>query len=311
MSAKQRIYREKAKATGTLEKTFHAMEMIAASRIAAARKRASEADPYTRALTQAMAAVALNSEADHPLTRPRTDTKRVAILAIAADRGLAGAYSNTILRETTQLMEELKAQGKEPVLFTSGRKARQYFEFRDVPIEKSWEGDSDKPPPEVGYDMGDTLLRYFLNPDPTQGVGAVELVFTRFYSMVKMVPEIRQMLPLTVVDAPKDEDEDEDSTPLGFGPDGEGLPEYEFMPGVKELLDHLLPLYVTNRIANAMLQAAASELASRQQAMHTATENAQELVRDYERLANQARQAEITQEISEIVSGADALTASD
>lgn len=310
MSADQRIYRQKIKATETLEKTFHAMEMIAASRIAAARRRASEADPYTRALTRAMAAVALHSEADHPLTRPRTDTKRVAVLAIAADRGLAGAYSNTILRETTQLIDELKAEGKEPVLFTSGRRARQYFEFRNVPIERAWEGDSDKPSPEVSYEIGDLLLSYFLNPDPEVGVAAVELVFTRFYSMVKMVPEIRQMLPLTIVDAPKD-DEDEGGPELGFGPDGEGLPEYEFIPDVKELLDHLLPLYVTNRIANAMLQAAASELASRQQAMHTATENAQEIIRDYERLANQARQAEITQEISEIVSGADALTASD
>lgn len=308
MGADQRIYKQKIRATETLEKTFHAMEMIAASRIGAARKRASEADPYTRALTKAVAAVALHSEVDHPLTRPRTDTNRVAVLAIASDRGLAGSYSATILRETQHLLDELVERGKEPVLFTSGRRARQYFSFRNVPIEKSWEGNSDKPSHETSYEVGETLLEYFLNPDPKVGVGAVELVFTRFYSMVRLVPEIRQMLPLTVVDAPSDDDGG--AGELGFGPDGEGLPEYQFMPDVKKLLDTLLPLYVTNRITNAMLQAAASELASRQQAMHTATENAQDLIRDYKRLANQARQAEITQEISEIVSGADALTTS-
>ena len=305
--ADQRVYKQKIKATETLEKTFHAMEMIAASRIGAARRRASEADPYSRALTKAIAAVALNSDVDHPLTRPRTDTNRVAILAIASDRGLAGAYSSTILRETQKLMEDLKEQGKEPVLFTSGRRAKSYFEFRDVPIEKSWEGDSDRPSSQTSYEIGETLLSYFLNPDPEVGVGALDIVFTRFYTLMKLVPEIRQMLPLTVVDAPRDDD-DEDGSELGFGPDGEGLPEYEFLPDVRELLDTLLPLYVTNRITNAMLQAAASELASRQQAMHTATDNAQDLIRDYKRLANQARQAEITQEISEIVSGADALT---
>lgn len=303
--ADQRVYKQKIKATETLEKTFHAMEMIAASRIGAARRRASEADPYTRALTKAIAAVALNSDVDHPLTRPRTDTNRVAILAIASDRGLAGAYSATIFRETQKLMDDLREQGKEPVLFTSGRRAKSFFEFRGVPIEKAWEGDSDRPSHKTSYEIGETLLSYFLNPDPKVGVAALDIVFTRFYTLMKLVPEIRQMLPLTVVDAPRDDDEDAE---LGFGPDGEGLPEYEFLPDVSQLLDTLLPLYVTNRITNAMLQAAASELASRQQAMHTATDNAQDLIRDYKRLANQARQAEITQEISEIVSGADALT---
>ncbi len=303
MGGQQRVYKQKIRATETLEKVFRAMEMIAASRIARARRRASEADPYTGALTRAVAAVAVHSHISHPLTEERDDTNRVAVLAIASDRGLAGAYSATILRETERLMDELREEGKVPVLFTSGRRAAQYFNFRGVPMEKSWEGSSDNPSEQTIYDVGETLLEYFLDPDPDTGVGAVELVFTRFVSMVKQVPEIRQMLPLTVVDAPHDEDSEE----LGFGPDGTGYPEYEFIPNVNTVLDTLLPLYVSNRIANAMLQAAASELASRQQAMHTATDNAGELIRDYTRLANQARQAEITQEISEIVSGADAL----
>ena len=151
-----------------------------------------------------------------------------------------------------------------------------------------------------------TSRHYFTNPDPTQGVAAVELIFTRFVNMLKQVPEIRQVIPLRVVDMPADEDADQPE--LGFGPDGTGYPEYEFIPGVDKILNTLLPLYVTNRITNAMVQAAAAELAARQQAMHTATDNAQELITDYTRLANAARQGQITQEISEIVSGADALS---
>ncbi len=307
MGGQQRIYKQKIRATETLEKVFRAMEMIAASRIGAARTRATEADPYTQALTRAVAAVAVHSDIDHPLTREREDTNRVAVLAISSDRGLAGAYSATILRETSRLLDELKEAGKVPVLFTSGKRAKQYFQFRGVEVEKSWEGDSDRPSEARMYEIGQTLLDYFLDPNSATGVGGVEIVFTRFVSMVKLVPEIRQVLPLSVVDAPSDGTE---GSELGFGPDGTGYPEYEFIPGVEEVLDTLLPLYVTNRIATAMVQSAASELAARQQAMHTATENANDIIRDYTRLANAARQGEITQEISEIVSGADALSQS-
>ena len=305
MSGQQRIYKQKISSTQTLEKVFRAMEMIAASRIGKARTRATEGDAYSRALTKAVAAVAIHSDIKHPLTSEREDTNRVAVLAIASDRGLAGSYTASIMRETERLLEELRERGAEPVLFTAGRRAEQYFRFRGVPIEKSWEGNSDQPSNETIYDVGSTLLSYFLDPNPETGVGAVELVFTRFVSMLRQTPEIRQMIPLTVVDAPRDDEKG--GAELGFGPDGSGFPEYEFIPSVDNVLDTLLPLYVTNRIANALLQAAASELAARQQAMHTATENAGEVIRDYTRLANQARQAEITQEISEIVSGADAL----
>ncbi len=303
MSGAQRIYKQKIASTKTLEKVFNAMEMIAASRIGRARTRATEADPYTHALTRALGAVAAHSDVRHPLTEARVDTNRVAVLAIASDRGLAGAYSATILRETDALLQQLREQGKEPVLFTAGRRAAQFFRHRQIPVQQSWEGASDNPSDELIYEVGETLLGYFLNPDPQVGVAAVNLVFTRFKSMVKQVPEVRTMLPLKVV-----REDAEAGDELGFGPDGEGYPEYEFIPGVNSVLDTLLPLYVTNRIANALLQSAASELAARQQAMHTATENASEMIEDYTRLANEARQAEITQEISEIVSGADALS---
>lgn len=306
MGGKQRIYKQKIRATETLAKVFRAMEMIAASRIGRARKRATEADPYTRALTQAVAAVAVHAHVDHLLTRPRSDTGRVAVLCVASDRGMAGAYSASILRATEKLLTELQEQGKEPVLYTSGRRALHYFSFRSVPIEKSWQGESDNPSAEEMAEISHTLYDAFCEDDPQKAVSEVYLVFTRFKSMISQVPEIRKMLPLTVVDAPSG-----DATRTEGG-DKEALeqdfsPEYEFIPDAQSVLDTLLPLYVRNRISNALLQAAASELAARQQAMHTATDNANDLITNYTRLANAARQAEITQEITEIVSGADAL----
>ncbi|MDO5034920.1 MAG: F0F1 ATP synthase subunit gamma [Actinomycetaceae bacterium] len=307
MAGQLRTYKQRIASTEKLKKVFRAMELIAASRIGAARDKATSAGPYEKALTQAVAAVAVHGGLDHPLTRERTDTKRVAVLAVTSDRGMAGAYSATILRETEKLLDELREQGKEPVLYTSGRRAASYFRFRGVNIAKTWDGESDSPSAEMIRDIGRELLHAFLDEDPNTGVSEVHLVFTRFKNMVSQVPEIRQMIPLTIVDTPQEDTEREKE--LGFEDHPElAFPEYEFEPSEKDVLDALLPLYVENRIRNALLQAAASELASRQRAMHTATDNAEELIRDYTRLANSARQAEITQEISEIVSGADALS---
>ncbi len=208
------------------------------------------------------------------------------------------------MRETDRLLNELREEGREPVLYTTGRRAQQYYAFRDVPVKKSWPGESDNPSTAMIHDVAENLLADFLNPDPEEGVSEIYLVFTRFHSMLKQVPEIRKMLPLTVVDHSETVvDADEESE---LNPD-ELLPEYEFIPDATSVLNQLLPLYVSNRIGNALLQSAASELAARQQAMHTATENADDLITNYTRLANAARQAEITQEITEIVSGADAL----
>ncbi|MDO5721590.1 MAG: F0F1 ATP synthase subunit gamma [Actinomycetaceae bacterium] len=307
MGGKQRIYKQRIRSTQTLKKVFRAMELIAASRIGKARKAATEAGPYEKALSQAVAAVAIHGDMDHPLTRKREDTKRVGVLTVTSDRGMAGAYSATILRETEKLLERLREEGKEPVLFTSGRRASAYFRFRGRQIEQAWEGDSDAPSEENVMAIAKALLDAFLDPDPQAGISEVYLVFTRFKNMVTQVPEVRQMMPLTVVDMPQSDEERERE--LGFEDHPElAFPEYEFEPDEAAVLDALLPLYVENRIRNALLQAAASELASRQRAMHTATENAEELITNYTRLANSARQAEITQEITEIVSGADALS---
>ena len=309
MGGQQRIYKQRIASTTTLAKVFRAMEMIAASRIGAARRAATEAGPYEKALTQAVAAVAVHTDLDHPLTLEREDTKRVAILVVASDRGMAGAYSATILRESEKLISDLTADGFEPLLYTFGRRAAAYFRFRGVTIEREWEGESDSPSPETARDIASVLLERFLDPDPTTGVGSLHLVYTRFKTVMSQVPEVRHMLPLTVVDTPESDEERE--AERGYADDpASALPEYEFIPSPEAVLDTLLPLYVEARIHNVLLQSAASELASRQRAMHTATDNAEELITKYTRLANSARQAEITQEITEIVGGADALSAS-
>lgn len=297
MAGSQRVYKQKIRATQTLKKVFRAMELIAASRITKARTKAQGRDPYTLALTRAVSAVAEHANLDHPLIKGRQDTNRVAVLAITSDRGMAGAYSATVLRETERLLERLESEGKEPVLYVSGRRGESYFRFRGREVVRSWTGSSDNPDAETSTAIADELLGAFLAPAEEGGVGELHVVFTRFVSMVSQVPQVRRMLPLEVV---------EGVTEAGAQP----LPLYEFEPSPDEVLDALLPLYVRNRIYAQHLMAAASELAARQQAMHTATDNAEDLIRDYTRLANQARQADITSEITEIVSGADALASS-
>ena len=306
MGGQQRIYKQRIASTQTLAKVFRAMEMIAASRIGAARRAATELGPYEKALTQAVAAVAIHTDLDHPLTRERHDTPRVAVLVVASDRGMAGAYSATILREAERLVERLEEEGKVPVLYTYGRRAQAYFRFLGVEIDESWEGESDSPSQEISNQIARELLERFTDSDPMTGVCEVHLVYTRFKSMMSQVPEVRRMIPLSVVDAPEG-DRERDEERGEHKVNAELFPEYEFIPSPEEVLDTLLPLYVSSRIRNVLLQAAASELASRQRAMHTATDNAEELITKYTRLANSARQAEITQEITEIVGGADAL----
>ncbi|TDE96025.1 F0F1 ATP synthase subunit gamma [Occultella glacieicola] len=297
MAGQQRVYKQKIRSTQTLKKMFRAMELIAASRIGKARDRAVKASPYTRAITRAVSAVASHTDIDHVLTKDRTDTNRVAILVVTADRGQAGAYSATVLREAEQLRHQLIEDGKEPVLYVTGRRGVSFYTFRGIELEQTWLGDSDNPKVEVAEEIGQTLLDAFRAPADSGGVSELHVVYTRFRSMVSQEPQVLRMLPLEVVEGVAE-------------PTTEVLPLYEFEPSAEAVLDALLPRYIRSRIFNSLLQAAASELSARQRAMHTATENAQDIITNYTRLANQARQAEITQEISEIVSGADALAAS-
>ncbi len=298
MAVSQRVYKQRIRSTQTLKKMFRAMELIAASRISKARDRALQTVPYTRAITRAVSAVATHTDISHPLTSEREDTNRVAMLVITSDRGMAGAYSATVLREAERLRQHLLEEGKEIDLYVLGRRGVGFYTFRDRAIVKAWTGNSDAPTLEQANEVADTLLDAFLTPVEDGGVGELHVVYTRFRTMVSQEPQVIRMLPLEVVEGVSEPGEQE------------ALPLYDFEPDADEVLDALLPRYIRIRIFSAMMQASASELAARQQAMHTATENAEELIRNYTRLANQARQAEITQEISEIVSGADALAAS-
>ena len=313
MAGNQRVYKQRIRSTQTLQKVFRAMELIASSRIGAASRNAQEASPYDHALSQAVAAVGTYSHLEHPITRERTDTNRVAVLVVTSDRGMAGAYSATVLRESERLIDQLVEEGRDPVVFTFGRRAHSYFTFRERDVEFSWVGQSDRPSDAVIDEVAAVLLDYFLYPPSAGGVAEVHIVFTRYVSMVSQVPEVRRMLPLKVVDVAGagelDEAGNEALEKELAAKHGSSMPLYEFEPGPSEVLDALLTRYMGSRIRNALLQSAASELASRQQAMHTATDNAEDLIITYTRLANAARQGDITQEITEIVSGADALGA--
>jgi len=242
-----------------------------------------------------VSAVATFSNVDHPLTKEHEQVRRAAMVVITSDRGLAGAYSSSVLKESEKLAELLREEGKEVIPYLVGRKAVGFYKFRRREFAQEWSGFSDSPKYEMAREIGQRVTDDFIKDFDTGGVDEVHVVFTRFVSMVTQEPEVIRLLPLEVVEGDEAPDADE------------VLPLYEFEPSVDQVLDALLPKYVTERLFNALLQAAASELAARQRAMKSATDNAEELIRKYTRLANQARQAEITQEISEIVGGADAL----
>ncbi len=304
MAVSLREYRAKIKTVESTKKITRAMELIAASRIIKAQQRAQAAAPYARELTRAVSAVATFSNVEHPLTTERENPTRAAILVVTSDRGLAGAYSSSAIKEAERLGEKLREEGKEVDLYISGRKGVAYYKFRDRPIVEQWTGHSDQPTYDVAKAIGEALIGAFIKEEddeteddkvPGAPVDEVHVVYTRFRSMLTQEPTTVRMLPLEIVEgeAPP---EQEDVLPL-----------YEFEPNASEVLDGLLPKYVESRIYFALLQAAASELAARQRAMKAATDNAEDLIKKYKRIANQARQAGITQEISEIVGGVNAL----
>jgi F-type H+-transporting ATPase subunit gamma len=278
------------------KKITKAMELISASRIVKAQQRVAASTPYANELTRAVSAVATYSSTNHPLTTESENPRRAAILIISADRGMAGAYSNNAIKEGEQLAALLKSRGLETASYLVGRKAVNYYRFRNREIAGSWSGFSDTPTYENAKEVADALLTAFLanSTDGKVGVDEIHIIFTEFRSMITQEAQAKRMLPLEVV---------ESSTPVPTGL----LPMYEFEPNAGEVLNALLPRYIEARVFNAMLQSAASEHAARRRAMKSATDNADELIKSLTRRANAARQAEITQEISEIVGGADAL----
>jgi len=295
MGAQLRVYRQKIKSAQTMKKVTRAMELIATSRIAKARTRLAESNPYARAVTQAVSAVATYSNVDHVLVTEREQVRRAAVLVFTSDRGLNGAFSSSVLKEMEELKTLLESQGKEVVYYLVGRKASGYFTFRQRKSEREWTGNTDAPVFSTAKEISDALLEAFTTPYEDGGVEEIHFIYNRFVNVVSQVPTVVRLLPLEVVEG--------DEAPTG----NELFPLYEFEPDAHSVLDGLLPAYIESRLFNAMLHSAASELAARQRAMKSATDNADKLVKDYTRLANNARQAEITQQISEIVGGADAL----
>jgi F-type H+-transporting ATPase subunit gamma len=296
MGAQLRVYRRRIRSVQSTKKITRAMELIAASRIVKAQARVNAAKPYSRQITRVISALASQTATiDHPLLQEQTDEKRVAVLVVTSDRGLAGGYNANALKTAAQLEELLRNEGKEPVPFLIGRKAVSFYKFRNRHIEQSWTGFSEQPDYEHAREVADALIDAFLRTEEEGGVGEIHVVHTEYVSALTQRAVANRVLPLVVEEA--------DEAP----PEDFVLPLYEFEPSPEALLDTLLPRYVQTRVFAALLESAASESASRRRAMKAATDNADELIKSLTRAANSARQAEITQEISEIVGGASAL----
>jgi F-type H+-transporting ATPase subunit gamma len=300
MGAKVREYRRRIKSVQSTKKITRAMELIAASRIVKAQQRIAASRPYAEAITQVVRTVTAEGVVsdDHPLTTPREDRSRAALLLITSDRGLAGGYSANVLRAGEQTSAKLREQGIKTAPFLVGRKALSFYRFRGRDISNSWTGFSEQPSYDDARKVGAALLEQFVKGSVDGGVDEIHLVFTQFESMATQRVIINRLLPLDPDDIPA---EDSDTAADG----SKGIIEFE--PEGSGVLDALLPRYLTARVYAAMLDAAASEQAARRRAMKSATDNADDLIKALTRDSNSARQAEITQEIMEIVGGAEAL----
>ena len=302
MAATLRELRGRIRSAGSIKKITKAQELIATSRIAKAQARVEAARPYSAEITNMLSDLAAESALDHPLLVARENPKRAAVLVVSSDRGLCGAYNANVLRRAEELISLLREEGKAPVLYVVGRKALGYFTFRNWTITESWIGFSDKPTYEQSQEIADTLVAAFLagaddegegpGADGIFGVDELHIVFTEFKSMLTQVAEARRIAPMVV------EYVEEDTGPHTL---------FSFEPDATTLFESLLPRYVATRIFSALLEASASESASRRRAMKAASDNADDLIKILTLMANRERQAQITQEISEIVGGANAL----
>ena len=305
MAGQVQVLRRRIRTVRSTKKIAKAQELVATSRIARAQERVAASKPYANAITDVLTALASNASVDHPLLSPRERVRRAGVLLITSDRGLAGAYNANAIRTCEQLISRLRSDGKDVALYVIGRKGVGYYRFRNRPIAASWTGFSERPGFENARQVGESLLEAFVagaddeeaehGPDGLEGVDELHIVSTRFRSLMTQTAEAHFLAPMQV--------EEREREP--------GLrPAYEFEPEAEELLTALLPKYLNTRIYAALLESAASESASRRRAMKSASDNADDLLKRYTREMNSARQAAITQEISEIVGGANALAAS-
>jgi F-type H+-transporting ATPase subunit gamma len=295
MGAQLRAVRRRIATVKSTAKITKAQELIASSRIIKAQQRARAAEPYAKEITAAVeAVVSRSSNISHPLTTEPTNPTRAAVLILTSDRGFAGGYNAQVLREAQALNAALAERGIEPVPFVSGRKGIGWHRFRDKAMAGEWAGYSDTPRHANATEITQALLDAFNRPAEEGGVDEIHIVYTEFVSMLTQQPVIHRLLPLQIIDA----------TDREPGP----IPVYDFEPSPERVLNELLPWYIESRIFQALLDAAAAEIAARRRAMKSATDNANDLLEQLTRDANKARQAEITQEISEIVGGANALS---
>jgi F-type H+-transporting ATPase subunit gamma len=296
MGAQVRIYKRRIRSVSATKKITKAMEMISASRIVKAQRQVAASTPYADELTRAVAAVATGSNTQHPLTTESEKPVRAAVLLVTSDRGLAGGYSANAIKKAERLTERLRAEGKEVDAYIVGRKGVAYYGFRDRKVAQSRTGFTDRPVYADAKAVAGPLIEAVRKDAAEGGVDELHIVFTEFVSMMTQNPVDKRLLPLSLDEAKGEVEKKEQVLPL-----------FDFEPSAEEVLDALLPRYVESRIYNALLQSAASEHAARRRAMKSATDNAEDLIKSLTRLANQARQADITQEISEIVGGASAL----
>ncbi|MEF2527200.1 MULTISPECIES: F0F1 ATP synthase subunit gamma [Streptomyces] len=296
MGAQLRVYKRRIRSVTATKKITKAMEMIAASRIVKAQRQVAASTPYATELTRAVTAVATGSNTKHPLTTEAEAPARAAVVLLTSDRGLAGGYSSNAIKAADRLTERLRGEGKEVDHYIVGRKGVAYYNFRERKVVESWTGFTDSPSYANAKAVAAPLIEAVTKETAEGGVDELHIVYTEFVSMMTQNAVDNRMLPLSLEKASEE-----------TAGKGEILPLFDFEPSAEDVLDALLPRYVESRVYNALLQAAASEHAARRRAMKSATDNAGELITSLTRLANAARQAEITQEISEIVGGSAAL----
>jgi F-type H+-transporting ATPase subunit gamma len=298
MAAQLRVFRQRIRSAQTTKKITRAMELISASRIQKAQQRVRESVPYERAITRAVSAVAAHSNVAHILTTEPEKVDKAAVVIFSSDRGLAGAFNSQVIREALELETLLRSQGKDVEFYLIGRKAVGFFTFRKRESVRNWVGMTDQPEFSTAKEVGDELVERFTKGSADGGVDEIHIVYNHFVSMLVQTPRVVRLLPLELV---------EDVAPVESEEERLLLPLYEFEPDAETVLNALLPAYIQSRLYNAMLESAAAKHAATQKAMKAASDNADKLITTYTRLANNARQSEITQQISEIVGGADAL----
>ncbi|MCX4577556.1 MULTISPECIES: F0F1 ATP synthase subunit gamma [unclassified Streptomyces] len=295
MGAQLRVYKRRIRSVTATKKITKAMEMIAASRVVKAQRKVAASAPYATELTRAVTAVGTGSNTKHPLTTEAETATRSAVLLLTSDRGLAGAFNSNAIKAAELLTARLEAEGKEVDTYIVGRRGLAHYNFRERKVAESWSGFTDEPTYADAKKVAGPLIEAIEKETADGGVDELHIVYTEFVSMMTQTAIDGRLLPLRLEEVAEE------------APTGEILPLYEFEPSAEDVLDALLPRYVESRIYNALLQSAASKHAATRRAMKSATDNAGDLITTLSRLANAARQAEITQEISEIVGGSAAL----